>query len=254
MAADADRPLSGRHAVVTGGAKGIGVAIARRLARDGARLSLLGRDRDALDRAAAELAAAVIVADVTDAEALSASLAAIGPVDILVNNAGGALSRSFLRHSLADWQSMLSLNLTSAFVASQAVLPGMIERDWGRIVSVASTAGLKGYGYVAAYCAAKHGLVGLTRALALETALSGVTVNAVCPGFTDTELVARAEAEIVRRTGRSGEAARAALVEGNPQRRLIRPEEVAEAVAFLCLPAAASMTGQSIVVAGGEVM
>ena len=194
------------------------------------------------------------VADVTDDAALGAAIDRMGPFDILVNNAGAAVSAPFGRHSRADWDGMLAVNLTSCFVAIQAVLPGMVARGWGRVVSVASTASLKGYAYTTAYCAAKHGLLGLTRALAVETARTGVTVNAVCPGFTDTALVGRAVETIMAKTGQTAEAATAALARGNPQGRLVQPEEVAAAVAYLCRDDAASLTGQSIVVAGGEVM
>ena len=149
---------------------------------------------------------------------------------------------------------MLDVNLTGAYHCMQAALPGMLDAGWGRVVNVASTAGLTGYRYVAAYCAAKHGLVGLTRALALEVATRGVTVNAVCPGFTDTDIVADAVANIVRKTGRTADQARAELAAGNPQGRLVRPDEVAHAVAWLCMPGAAALNGQAIAVAGGEVM
>jgi NAD(P)-dependent dehydrogenase (short-subunit alcohol dehydrogenase family) len=175
-------------------------------------------------------------------------------VDILVNNAGQAASAPFGRTDDALWQRMLDVNLTGAYHCIQAALPGMVDAGWGRIVNVASTAGLTGYRYVAAYCAAKHGLVGLTRALALEVAGRGVTVNAVCPGYTETDIVADAVANIVRTTGRSEEQARAGLAAANPQGRLVRPGEVAHAVAWLCMPGAAAMNGQAIAVAGGEVM
>jgi NAD(P)-dependent dehydrogenase (short-subunit alcohol dehydrogenase family) len=248
------RPLAGRRAVVTGGGKGIGRAIARRLAAEGAGLVILGRDAAALEATAKDLGCESAVADVTDTAALETAFAAIGAVDILVNNAGGALSKPFLRHGTADLEAMLAVNLTAAFTCCRLVLAGMVERGSGRIVNIASTAGLKGYAYTAAYCAAKHGLIGLTRALAVETARTGVTVNAVCPGFTDTDLLGRAAKVIEVETGRSRDEARAALARYNPQNRLIEPDEVAEAVAFLCRPEAAAMTGQSLVVAGGEVM
>ena len=183
-----------------------------------------------------------------------AAVERLGPFDILVNNAGAAHSAPFARHRRADWDGMLAVNLTSCFVTTQCVLPSMLAQGWGRVVSVASTAGLKGYGYTAAYCAAKHGLVGLTRALAIETARTGVTINAVCPGFTDTALVGRAVKTITVKTGQTAEAALGALARSNPQGRLVQPDEVAGAVAYLCREEAASLTGQSIVVAGGEVM
>ncbi len=244
---------SPRRALITGGAKGIGLAIAQRLARDGVKLALLGRDQAALQAVARELGAAHIVADVTDADALTTAIRDLGPCDILVNNAGAATSHTFLKTTQEDWSQMLAVNLTAAFTACQAVLPHMLDAGWGRIVTIASTAGLKGYAYTSAYTAAKHGVIGLTRALAIEFAQTPITVNAVCPGFTDTDLVRRARHTIARQTGRSEADAMASLARFNPQNRLIQPHEVAEAVAFLCTDAAASITGQSIVVAGGEI-
>jgi NAD(P)-dependent dehydrogenase (short-subunit alcohol dehydrogenase family) len=242
-----------RRALITGGAKGIGLAIARRLAQDGVALALIGRDRGALQVAAGELDAVHAPVDVTDWASLTAAIAELGPFDILVNNAGAASSQPFLKSTPQDWATMFAVNLTATVTACQAVLPHMITCGWGRIVNVASTAGLKGYAYTAAYTASKHAVIGLTRSLAIEHAQSGVTVNAVCPGFTDTDLVRRAADTIARRTGRSKSEATAALTRYNPQGRLVRPEEVAEAVAFLCRDAASAVTGQAIVVAGGEV-
>jgi NAD(P)-dependent dehydrogenase (short-subunit alcohol dehydrogenase family) len=248
--------LQGRHAVVTGASRGIGLAIARALMARGARITLRARDAHALEVAVAELGGdtAWQTVDVTDAEGVAAAFARAGAVDILVNNAGQAASAPFGRTDAALWQRMLDVNLTGAYHCIQAALPAMLDAGWGRVVNVASTAGLTGYRYVAAYCAAKHGLVGLTRALALEVANKGVTVNAVCPGYTETDIVAEAVANIVRRTGRTEGQARAELAAANPQGRLVQPDEVAHAVAWLCMPGAAAMTGQAIAVAGGEVM
>ena len=248
--------LKGKHAVVTGASRGIGLAIARALLAQGARVTLMARDTVALEAAAAGLGDDTTwqAADVTDAASVHAAFARAGTVDILVNNAGQAASAPFGRTDAALWQRMLDVNLTGTYHCIQAALPGMLDLGWGRIVNVASTAGLTGYRYVAAYCAAKHGLVGLTRALALEVAAKGVTVNAVCPGYTETDLVLDAVANIARRTGRSADVARADLAAANPQGRLVQPDEVAHAVAWLCMPAASAMNGQAVALAGGEVM
>lgn len=243
-----------RRALVTGGTRGIGHAIARRLIAEGVMVTITGRNADAARRAGEALGCAALAADVSDEAAIARAIAAAQPIDILVNNAGIALSRPAVKLTLADWQHVLSINLTGAFIGCRLVLPSMIERGWGRIVNVASTAGLRPYLYTAAYCAAKHGLIGLTRALALETARNGVTVNAVCPGFTATDMAADAIAAIDAATSRGVEAARAALERFNPQHRLTEPDEVAAAVAFLCREEAHGITGQSIVIAGGEVM
>jgi NAD(P)-dependent dehydrogenase (short-subunit alcohol dehydrogenase family) len=248
--------LRGKHAVVTGASRGIGLAVARTLLAHGARVTLIARDAEALALAAAALGegAAWQAVDVSIETSVATAFARAGAVDILVNNAGQAASAPFLKTDAALWQRMLDVNLTGAYHCIQAALPAMLDAGWGRIVNVASTAGLTGYRYVAAYCAAKHGLVGLTRALALELASKGITVNAVCPGYTETDIVREAVANIVRKTGRSAPDARAELAAANPQGRLVRPEEVAHAVAMLCLPDAAALNGQAIAVAGGEVM
>jgi len=249
--------FAGLNAVVTGGGRGIGAAIAAALTRGGAHVTVLGRGESALAaRVQAGEAAAYVRTDVTNApsfEAIMAKIAAAGAVDILVNNAGAAASAPFLKTSNADFQHMLDVNLMGPVIAIRAVLPGMIARKFGRIVNIASTAALKGYPYVGAYVAAKHALLGLTRTLALELAKTGVTANAVCPGFTDTDMVRASVEKIVAKTGRTSEAARAELTRANPMGRLIAPEEVADAVCFLARRESGSITGSAITVAGGEV-
>jgi NAD(P)-dependent dehydrogenase (short-subunit alcohol dehydrogenase family) len=252
--------LEARHAVVTGAGKGIGAAIAQTLASRGAKVSLLGRHRESLDKVAAQIGAASAiahVADVTDMASLRDAFEAVrtqqGPVTILVNNAGQARSAALSAGDDALWDEMLDVNLSGVYRCIRCALPDMLQAGEGRVINIASTAGLIGYPYVTAYCAAKHGVVGLTRALALELARKNITVNAVCPGYTDTDIVRDAIANIQKKTGRDEAQATAALVARNPQGRLITPQEVAETVAWLCTPGAASVTGQSIAVAGGEV-
>lgn len=262
--APAERPLARQHAIVTGASRGIGWLVAQELARLGADITITGRDTALLSRRRKALAeifgvrAEVQAADVTDGDAvrrsLEAAVAALGTPAVLVNNAGSGKSQPFLKMTDAHWQEMLAVNLTSAFHCIRAVAPLMKAADYGRIVNVASVAGLTGYAYIAAYCAAKHGLVGLTRALAREFARTGITVNAVCPGYVETEMTVETIRNIIAKTGRSEADARAELVKSNPQGRLIQPEEVALTVAFLALPSSASITGQAIAVAGGEVM
>lgn len=258
------RPLAGRHAAVTGGGRGIGAAIAAALASRGATVSLLGRTAKTLDATAQRLAGehgvavGSAVADIADeasiTSAVAACAAARGLVDILVNNAGIAPSAPFLKSDAKLWREVLDVDLMGAVYATRAALPGMLAGGWGRVVNVASTAGLTGMPYVTAYCAAKHALVGFTRALAMETARKGITVNAVCPGYSDTDIVGDALANIVAKTGRTRDEALSNLVAHNPQGRLIQPEEVGETIGWLCSEAAASVTGQSIVIAGGELM
>ena len=256
-------PLAGRHALVTGAGRGIGAAIAHRLAVDGATLTLLARGRDSLQALAEALPttahARVLVCDVADAEAVAQAWRTLqeegaAAVDILVNNAGQAASAPFTRTSDDLWQRMLAVNLNGTFHCARAALPAMLAAGWGRVVNVASTAGQRGYAYVAAYAAAKHGVIGLTRSLALEVAAKGITVNAVCPGFTETDLLRESLANVVAATGRDTASARAEFTRHNPQGRLVQAEEVADAVAWLCTPAARSINGQAISVSGGEVM
>jgi 3-hydroxybutyrate dehydrogenase len=250
--------LVGRHALVTGGSRGIGRATAAALAQAGATVTVAGRDPVTLaDAVARGHAHGFVAADVTDARALGDGIAGAtarhGPIDILVANAGGAESGPFAKSDPELFRRMFDLNVMGSVYAIRAVLGGMVSRRFGRIVAVASTAGLKGYAYVSAYCAAKHAVVGLVRALALETATTGVTVNAVCPGYTDTDMVRTNAARIAAKTGRPAEEAVGAMVSNNPLGRLIRPEEVAGAVLYLCSAEAAAVTGATLSIAGGEI-
>ena len=249
--------LAGKHALVTGGGRGIGRAITAALAGAGAVVTVVGRSEAPLRATvAAGEAAGCAVADVTDAvevrRQVTAAEAARGPIAILVNNAGSVQTGAFVKTDPSVFQAMWDVHVMGAIYASQVVLPGMIERGFGRIVNVASTSGLKGYPYVSAYCAAKHALVGLTRALAAETATRVVTVNAVCPGYTDTDLVRDSIARVAATTGRARTDVLAAYEKDAPIGRLIRPEEVAAAVLYLCSPDAAAVTGTTLAVAGGE--
>ena len=252
--------MHGRHALITGGGSGIGAAVARLLADAGATVSLAGRRAEPLRKVAAGLQhASTIVADVSleaDADAMvEQARMANGPIDIVVANAGAAESAPAAKLDFGHWQRMLGVNLTGAFLTVKAALPDILRPDARvpRIVFIASTAGLKGYPYAAAYCAAKHGVVGLARALAAELAPRHVTVNAVCPGFTETPLLAASLAKIVASTGRGQEEAAAELTRLNPQRRFVQPAEVAQTVLFLCSSSAQAITGQAISVSGGEV-
>jgi NAD(P)-dependent dehydrogenase (short-subunit alcohol dehydrogenase family) len=247
----------GKHALVTGGGAGIGRAIALRLAEAGVTVTICGRRKAPLEAVTRESTRVhAIEADVTSEAAMAALFdqaeKARGPLDIVVANAGMSGSSPAHRTSLGDWQHTLDVNLTGSFLTVKPALAGMTSRKSGRIVFVASTAGLKGYAYVAPYVAAKHGVVGLMRALATELARTGVTVNAVCPGFVETDMLEESVRRIVDKTGRTAEQARASLAATNPQGRLIQPQEVAAAVLWLCSEAAASITGQAISLSGGE--
>ena len=245
------------HALVTGGGRGIGRAIATALAQAGATVTVLGRNRTTLDQAvAAGDAHFVAVADVADQAAVNAAIAeAAGrqPIDILIANAGIAESAPFAKSDAALFRRMMDVDFMGVVHCVQAVLPAMRDRRYGRIVAVASTAGLRGYAYASAYSAAKHAVVGLVRSLALELASTQLTVNAVCPGFTDTDLLAGSIDNIMNKTGRSRDQAVADLSRHNPKGRLVAPAEVADTVLWLCGEGAGAITGQAIAVAGGEV-
>ena len=249
-----NQPLAGKHAIVTGGGRGIGLAIAGVLLSHGARVTVFSRSAREAHKSDRALA---LACDVTFpaavAKAFRAARERFGPIHILVNNAGQAASAPFLKTEWKMWHELMSVNLDGAFHCSQAALPDMLAAGWGRIVNVASIAGLVGQAYITAYCASKHALVGLTRALAVEVASKGVTVNAVCPGYTESDMVTEAVANIATKTGRTQEQALNELIGRNPLKRLIKPEEVANSVAWLCLPGSEAVNGQAIVISGGEV-
>lgn len=249
--------LAGKHALVTGGGSGIGASIATTLANAGAHVTICGRRRESLEAVAARHdSIAAESADVTNEESIAQLYARShelrGLFDIVVANAGGGRSAPAEKITRELWTTTLDVNLTGAFLSVQPALTGMRERGWGRIVFIASTAGLKGFSYIAPYVAAKHGVIGLTRALALEMAKHGITVNAVCPGYTETPLLEQALRNIAAKTGRTEADARDALAASNPQGRIIAPQEVADTVLWLCGDATASITGQAISVSGGE--
>ena len=250
--------LSGRHALVTGGGTGVGAAIALALARAGASVTIAGRRQELLEKTAkGHTRICWVTGDVTDAQSVRSMFAeasaAHGRVNIVVANAGAVVSKPFLKMDEGDLRSMIDVNLIGVFHVWQAALQPMLDAGWGRLIATASTAGLKGYAYASGYCAAKHGAIGLARALALETAKTGVTVNAVCPGYTQTPMLEQAVDNIMRKTGRPRVEAEAVLKATNPQGRFVQPEEVAETVLWLCSGGAASVTGQAISVSGGEI-
>jgi NAD(P)-dependent dehydrogenase (short-subunit alcohol dehydrogenase family) len=256
--------VQGQHAVVTGGGRGIGAAVAEALAGQGAHVTLLGRTASALDATAESIRTSfntkvhTETCDVAQEDdvtrAFAAAVRALGAVQILINNAGQATAGPFESISLDTWNRLIAVNLTGTLLCTQQVLPAMFAAGSGRIVNIASTAGLTGYAGLAAYCATKHGIVGLTRALAVETARSGITANAVCPGYTEgTEMFTAAISNVMRTRGVSAEEARSLLTKHSPRRTPITPKEVADTVLWLCSPGATAITGQAIAVASGEV-
>lgn len=246
--------LDGKTAVVTGGGTGTGAVIALALAEAGARVWITGRREEPLQISAGRHQHIdYAIADVTDEASLARLFQRAGPVDIVIANAGAAESAPFAKVARQSWEQMIAINLTGVFATFQAGLAALRDKSWGRLISIASTAGLKGYAYVAPYAAAKHGVIGLTRSLALELAKTGVTCNAICPGFLDTEMTNRSVANIVEKTGMSAEDARKSLTKSNPQGRLIAPEEVAATALWLCQDASASVNGQAIALSGGEI-
>jgi len=246
--AEALGKTQGVRAVVTGGGSGIGLAIARALAEKGCRVTVTGRDPDKLGRSGFDYE----IMDVCDPPSIERAAARIGPCDVFVANAGAAATAPALKTSDEIWEAMLRVNLTGVFLCARAVLPAMVEQGHGRFIAIASTASVKGYAYSAAYCAAKHGVLGLVRSLAIELAGSGVTANAICPGFTDTPLVEGAIGGLKERTGRDEAELVAQFVKGNPMKRLIDPTEVADAALWLAGAKASSVNGQAIIVDGGE--
>jgi NAD(P)-dependent dehydrogenase (short-subunit alcohol dehydrogenase family) len=261
---DPTRPLENLHAIVTGAGRGIGAAVVRRLAARGAAVSLVGRRAERLDALTEELAGQhpqrfhVAPADMTDeaqvTRAFTGAREALGPFDILVNNAGIIEPGPFLDQTPEDWQRHFDVNVSGAARATRHALPDMLAKGWGRIVNVSSISGLMGVTHVAAYSATKHALVGFTRSLALEVAKSGVTVNAVCPSYVDTDMMVGLVEDLAEDIGRSEEVTRAVLMRNIPVGRMITPDEVASAVAWLCDPEQAMVTGHPLVISGGAVV
>ena len=250
--------LSRRTALVTGRGRGIGEAIARRLAGAGARVVIWGRSEAELGAVAKAIGGVAMPCDLADRTAVDAALARlaseVGGVDILVNNAGLALSAPLARTRDDDWDLLMEVNASAPFRLCRALVPGMVKRGWGRVVNLASNAGVSGYRYTAAYCASKHAMVGMTRALAIDLATTGVTINAVCPGWVETRMVEQAVSRIAGATGRSEDQARSALADMSPQRRMLTTDEVAGMVEYLCRDEARAVHGQAMLIDGGQVL
>ncbi|WP_020591890.1 SDR family NAD(P)-dependent oxidoreductase [Kiloniella laminariae] len=245
--------LTGKTVLITGGGSGVGAVMAASFAAAGAKVWIAGRREDKLRATAAkDPVISYVVADVTDEKSVANIYATAGQIDIVIANAGMSGSAPLHKTSLEDWQNTLAVNLTGTFLTFRDGLQQMPQQG-GRLIAVASTAGLKGYAYVAPYTAAKHGVVGLVRALALEVAKSGTTVNAICPGFLDTEMTEKSIENIVAKTGKTADQARQILADNNPQKRLIQPQEVADTALWLCRDAARSINGQAIALSGGEI-
>ncbi len=249
-----DGILAGKLALVTGGGRGIGAAIARTLARAGARVVVCGRNQADLDVIAKEITGVAIKLDLMDRTATDEVLSSVGHVDVLVNNAGAAESASLEKTTDELWDRIMEIDATAPFRVARALVPGMIKAGWGRVINIASNAGVSGYAYTSAYCAAKHAMVGFTRGLAIDLARTGVTINALCPGWVETQMVEEAVTRIANKTGRSLEEARTSLASMSPQKRMIEPNEVAHATLMLCAHAARGIHGQTIVIDGGAVL
>lgn len=239
-----------KRALITGGGSGIGLAAAHRLKEDGFDIIISGRSQARLEATGFQF----VTMDVTDEASVDKAFSSIGGVDILVNNAGNAQTAPLLKTSLSTWNDMLAVNLTGAFLCAKAALPYMVDQGWGRFIVIASTSSVKGYAYTGAYASAKHGVIGLVKTLAIELAKSGVTSNAICPGFTETDILQRSIDNIVKKTGRSPDEALKALVKGNPMKRAIQPKEVAHAISWLADTRSASANGLTLPIDGGELI